>query len=796
MRKITSGLAFLALAVLACGQTPFSSISGTTMTPNTTATMTVGSGASVVTTGTGTINATFTNNGAGAMLNPLATRLQPSGYAYPDFCPTVDGGVITNNTGCLSNALAALGTSFGVLEIPAIGTTTSSNYYCLSLGTTWAAAQSRVHIWKGANLSCALPAADATHIIQDDNLAIINPWPSAGLPSTAGPAIYCCTTLNDLTSGGIYTGTGATIYGVKISSTGSPNQFSWGNNVNGTNFTGGSTGTAITQGIASASYTSGGTLPTNGLCTLQFTTGGTGGSGYFAVTAGVAGTVTITAPGYGYATAPTTAALGEACSGSAAVSATLTTGSGAMPLSNGVTVSFASLTGHTSGDQWTILATPAIVGQGFTVIPGTAGSTATGEIALQVTAPSGVVSGGNVAALFKASANQGTSPVFLVQDSAGNNQVRFSNPTSTPNTWAAYVGMAGNALGQLVLGGSSGGATTLQPTAAASGVITLPSAIGTVMLTNTALAFSQTPLTTTGDLMIASSASTLGRLGIGTQYQTLQAGGSSLPVYDAVHLDQPAAVTGILPSGNGGTGSAYFAISGPTSPVTFAFPTASATILTSNAAVTVPQGGTGLTSGTSGGIPYFSGTTAMASSAQLNQYGVVVGGGPAAAPATVTVDNTTTHALFASASNPGFRSIAQTDLPATINNAVLENWCMGSFTGAAATYVLVPASTSVNCAGTLITSAVASAMPFVCTARNLFVRLGTSPGSGVTDTITLYLNGTATSLSCTITGTGLGCADASDTVSFPVAGDHWYVAYVTGSATSAASNARALFQCQ
>jgi len=111
-------------------------------------------------------------------------------------------------------------------------------------------------------------------------------------------------------------------------------------------------------------------------------------------------------------------------------------------------------------------------------------------------------------------------------------------------------------------------------------------------------------------------------------------------------------------------------------PVTFAFPTASATVLTSNAAVTVPQGGTGLTSGTSGGIPYFSGTTAMASSAQLNQYGVVVGGGPAAAPATVTVDNTTTHALFASASNPGFRSIAQTDLPATINNAVLEKMCI------------------------------------------------------------------------------------------------------------------------
>jgi hypothetical protein len=247
MRNLTPGWAFLVLTQSAFGQTPFSSISNGT---NTTATMTVGSGASVLATGTGTINATFTNAGTGAMLNPLATRLQTSGYAYPDFCPTVDGGVITNNTGCLTNALAALGTSFGVLEIPAIGTTTSSNYYCLSLGTTWAATQSRVHIWKGATLSCALPPADATHIIQDDNLATINPWPSASLPSTVGPAIYLCAppsicALNDLTPEGTYTGTGATIYGVKISSTGSPNQFSWGTSFNGSNFTNGSTGTAI-----------------------------------------------------------------------------------------------------------------------------------------------------------------------------------------------------------------------------------------------------------------------------------------------------------------------------------------------------------------------------------------------------------------------------------------------------------------------------------------------------------------------------------------------------------------------
>jgi hypothetical protein len=46
----------------------------------------------------------------------------------------------------------------------------------------------------------------------------------------------------------------------------------------------------------------------------------------------------------------------------------------------------------------------------------------------------------------------------------------------------------------------------------------------------------------------------------------------------------------------------------------------------------VASGGTGLSSGSSGGIPYFSSSTTMASSAALNQYGLVYGGGAGAAP--------------------------------------------------------------------------------------------------------------------------------------------------------------------
>lgn len=53
-----------------------------------------------------------------------------------------------------------------------------------------------------------------------------------------------------------------------------------------------------------------------------------------------------------------------------------------------------------------------------------------------------------------------------------------------------------------------------------------------------------------------------------------------------------------------------------------------------SSAVPVDKGGTGLTGGTSGGIPYYSSTTAMASSGLLTSNGVMLGGGAGAAPTT------------------------------------------------------------------------------------------------------------------------------------------------------------------
>ena len=71
-------------------------------------------------------------------------------------------------------------------------------------------------------------------------------------------------------------------------------------------------------------------------------------------------------------------------------------------------------------------------------------------------------------------------------------------------------------------------------------------------------------------------------------------------------------MAGILNSANGGTGNGFTKFTGPTTAEkTFTLPDVSATILTSNAAVTAAQGGTGLTSYTAGDLLYASGTTTI-----------------------------------------------------------------------------------------------------------------------------------------------------------------------------------------
>jgi hypothetical protein len=99
--------------------------------------------------------------------------------------------------------------------------------------------------------------------------------------------------------------------------------------------------------------------------------------------------------------------------------------------------------------------------------------------------------------------------------------------------------------------------------------------------------------------------------------QTLRVTGADTYAWGALDLADGDAITGILPTANGGTANAFFTVSGPASSAkTFTFPNASATVLTSNATVTVAQGGTGATTLT--GYVKGNGTSAMTAAAMYD----------------------------------------------------------------------------------------------------------------------------------------------------------------------------------
>jgi len=159
---------------------------------------------------------------------------------------------------------------------------------------------------------------------------------------------------------------------------------------------------------------------------------------------------------------------------------------------------------------------------------------------------------------------------------------------------------------------------------------------------------------TAGDIPYATGATTIAKLAIGANNTVLKSNGSA-PVYGLVDLT--ANVTGILPAGGGGTGNAFFAVAGPaTSIKTFTFPNASATVLTTNAAVTAVQGGTGQTSYTVGQILYADTITTLAK-LNIGTANQVLHGGTIPSYSAVDIVNDTTGILTVGKGGTGVTSI-------------------------------------------------------------------------------------------------------------------------------------------
>lgn len=176
-------------------------------------------------------------------------------------------------------------------------------------------------------------------------------------------------------------------------------------------------------------------------------------------------------------------------------------------------------------------------------------------------------------------------------------------------------------------------------------------------------------------------------------------------------------------------------------------------LVLSPTAVKVTEGGTGLTSGTSGGIPFFSSTSTMGSSAVLQNHQLLVGGGSGAGPATLGGTGTATQVLHGGVGNPSFSALVlTTDVSGILPKA---NGGTGNSSGTADTLTnagsatLVSGTTTVSISGlTSSNLAVVSiktpggtlgaAYKAVCTTNTLTITAITTAGvTVITDTSTL-----------------------------------------------------------
>jgi hypothetical protein len=120
--------------------------------------------------------------------------------------------------------------------------------------------------------------------------------------------------------------------------------------------------------------------------------------------------------------------------------------------------------------------------------------------------------------------------------------------------------------------------------------------------------------------------------------------------------------------------------------------------------IPVTDGGTGLSAGTSGGIPYFSSTTTIASSALLAANQLVIGGGAGATPATLGSLGTTSTLLHGNAGGaPTFGAVVAADIGAAV--AVLFGQVTWGAAGTETANVIEITGTVGDIAGTAIAAA-------------------------------------------------------------------------------------------